>query len=131
MIETKPGEAWSTYTINDCVKVLLKHSTNPRKLRNQRGGLSWTFVLSRDQLKQLQVSRLYLALVCGQRLAKGKMEVCLLTPDEVAKLFDLSSDGQQSVTVKVIPERSLWVSSVKDEIVVSRNAVENWDIPGS
>jgi hypothetical protein len=32
MIKTRPGEAWSAYTINNEVELFLKHSTMPSKL---------------------------------------------------------------------------------------------------
>jgi len=133
MIETRPGEAWSIYKLNDAVKVLVKHSRTPRKLKRDRAGASWPFSFSRDQVLQLRSKDAWVALVCGaDRVGDAKMEVCLLKPEEVGQLLDVQSEVQQSVTVKYLPGKRLRVSSARwDELVVPRNRVENWEVPGS
>ncbi len=135
MIETRPSEAWSTYVINNELRLLVKHSASPRKLkRERRGARSWTFVFSRDQLRQLEKPHVWVALVCGaHRFPRSRMEVCLIDPTEVAELIDQAADTQQSVIVRYLgPRKSLRVSSTKvDELVVARNRVEKWEIPGS
>jgi hypothetical protein len=131
MIETKPGEAWSTYRINDAVNVLIKHSTNPRKLKRNGGGLSWQFVFSQDQLSQLRQHGVWVALVCGAAQAGHLMEICVIDPGQIAQLIDLASREQQSVTVKYFPGKSLRASSARTEIIIPRNRLGTWAIPGS
>ena len=92
MIETRPGEAWAVYTINDAVDLFLKHSTSARTLTREPGGFSWQFAFSPEQVNQIherQVSRqVYVALVCGQSDVKqGKMQICFLHPDQLAQLI--------------------------------------------
>ena len=134
MIETKPGESWSAYTLNGEITLILKHSATPRPLKRDRGAFRWQFTLGADQIKQLSAANSWLGLVCGSpRLGrKAPMEVCLLGPDDIDRLIDKSSLAQQSIHVKYLPGKSLRASSPKlDELVVPRNRLDTWDIPGS
>jgi len=135
MIETRPGEAWSAYTINNEVELFLKHSTKPGKLRREKGGLAWNFVVGTDQLRQIRESArpVYMALVCGdQKLKTSSMQVCLIDPDQLKQLVDLSAPSQQTVRIKFLPGKSLRVSSARvDEFIVARNRFEEWQVPGS
>ena len=135
MIETRPGDAWSTYRVNDEVSVLLKYSLNRRSLKREKAkAWQWQFVFSPDQMKQLQNAVTWYALVCGSKfLEDSDMEVCLLDPTQIAELLDLSSTSQQSLTVKRIEGKSLRASSPRlgEEMVVARNRVDTWNVPGS
>ena len=135
MIETRPGEAWSAYTINSEVELFLKHSTKPTKLKREKRALAWNFVFGTDQLRQIRESTrpVYSALVCGDRTLKtDTMQVCLLDPDQLKQLIDLTVSSQQSVHIKFIPGKSLRVSSAQaDEFIVPRNRFEEWEVPGS
>jgi hypothetical protein len=134
MIETKPGESWSAYTVNNEVTLILKHSARPRKLKRERGSFRWQFTLGADQIQQLSGANSWLGLVCGsQSIGKSApMEVCLLDPKDTERLVDKSSLVQQSIFVTYQPGKSLRASSPKiEEIVVPRNRLETWEIPGS
>lgn len=134
LIETRPTDSWSTYRINDEVNVLLKHSVNPQARKREKGALVWQFVFSPDQMKQLAQAGTWAALVCGApKLGTAEMDVCLLDPDRIAQLLDISKTNQQSLTVKRLPGKSLRVTSVRvgDDVVISRNRLDEWAVPGS
>jgi len=137
MIETRPSELWSAYTLNDEVDLFIKHSTKPRDTVRGGQGRSWSFVFGPEQVKQMAASkarrRLYAALVGGSTLVKDSGRcVCLLTPREIEQLLDLSSSSQQTVTVKLIPGKNLRVYRDRTEkLKVPQNRLEKWEIPGS
>lgn len=100
----------------------------------REGALVWQFVFSPDQMKQLAQPGTWCALVCGApKLGTTEMDVCLLDPERIGQLLDISKTSQQSLTVKRLPGKSLRVSSVRvgDEIVISRNRLDEWAVPGS
>ena len=109
MIETRPPEAWAVYTLNDEVELYVKYSTAVRDLKTKPGSFSWTFVFGSDEVAKLSelsaVRDVYAALVCGRKAIsrKEKMHVCLLTPEELARLIDLEDHTPQSTTVRYIP----------------------------
>jgi hypothetical protein len=133
MIETRPADAWSTYRINDAVSILLKHSTRLRPLRRKRGAAAWSFVFSTDQIEQLSKQGTWAALVCcSSKIGRNKMETCLLDPDQLNRLLDLTAKTQQSITVKRLPGKRLRVVSPRTrDLVVARNRIETWRVPGS
>jgi hypothetical protein len=65
LIETRMDDSWSTYTINDQVRLLVKHSLNPRKLSRVKNGRAWSFVFSKNQVAQATVDGTYITLICG------------------------------------------------------------------
>jgi hypothetical protein len=133
MIETRPSDAWSTYRINDQVNVLIKHSLNPRSLTREKGK-AWQFVFSPEQMRQIRIPSTWGALVCGGKTVGGsEMEVCLLAPEQLAELLDVSSNEPQSVTVKRIEGKGLRAQSplMKNDLVVPRNRIDTWVVPGS
>jgi hypothetical protein len=134
MIETKPGESWSAYTVNGEITLILKHSTTPRRLKRVRGSSRWQFTLSVEQIQQLSGANSWLGLVCGSPKIgmKAPMEVCLLDPNDIDRLVDKSSRAPQPIFVKYLPGKSLRVSSPKsEEFVVPRKRLDTWEIPGS
>jgi len=134
MIETKPGESWSAYTVNGEITLILKHSATPRKLKRERGSFRWQFTLGAEQIQQLIGANSWLGLICGSpNIGKrAPMEVCLLDPKDIESLIDKSSLVQQPIFVNYQPGKSLRASSPKsEEIVVPRNRLDTWEIPGS
>jgi hypothetical protein len=137
MIETRPGEMWSAYTINDEVDLFIKHSTTPRNVARGRGGRSWPFVFGLKQLQQMAQSGakrpVWVALVCGSRDAKDDdMQVCLLHPSQMAQLVDTSVGAQQTVTVRYVPRGKLRVfKGRREHCLVSQRRLDEWDVPGS
>lgn len=132
MIETRSADSWSTYRVNDEVRLLIKHSLTGRSLKREAAKV-WSFVFSPDQIRQLQEPGTWAALVCGSKIIGGTdMEVCLLEPSELASLIDLSTTTQQSAMVKRLDGKGLRVSSSRiDERIVNRNRLDVWDVPGS
>lgn len=137
LIETRPGQNWSTYTLNDTVDLFVSHSKSPRSVSRGGGGTSWSFVFSANQLRQMNpVSRgrsVYVALVCGKAtLSPGDMEVCLLDPDQVRDLVDFNAP-QQSVTVRK-PHGRGQLRVFKDRrarYLIAQSRLDKWEIPGS
>lgn len=137
LIETHPKDTWSKYMVsygfND-VPLLIKHSTNQRKLKRKRGACAWTFVFSPDQLRQLRPDKsgkpAYVALVGGSnKLKNTRMQACLLKPKEIQSVVDLQSPKQASLTVHYLPRKKLCVLYGRKEIfLVSQNRLEEWDL---
>ncbi|RMG40105.1 MAG: hypothetical protein D6725_04040 [Planctomycetota bacterium] len=135
LVETRPKENWSTYTLNDTVDLLISYSRQPRPLSRQ-GGTSWTFVFSENQLRQLDPSRrgrpVWAALVCGRKsIDRGDMHICLLDPDQLPQLLDFCGPPQ-SLTVRAPGDRrSLRVfKDRRERFVVPQSRIDRWEIPG-
>ena len=137
LVETKPGESWSTYTLNDAVDLLVTHSKGPRPVSRGGGGTSWSFVFSTNQLRQMNPAHskrpVWVAMVCGRKSpADGEMQVCLLDPDQIAEVIDFSS-AQQSLTVRK-PSGKGKLRVFKDrheKFLVAQSRLDNWDVPGA
>ena len=132
MIETQSADSWSTYRVNDEVRLLIKHSLSGRSLKTEKAKV-WSFVFSPDQMRQLQETGTWAALVCGAKTVGGTdMEVCLLDPGQLATFLDLGSAGQQSMMVKRLDGKGLRVSSGRSaERIINRNRLDVWEVPGS
>lgn len=140
MIETNPQQAWAAYIINEEVTLYVKYRTGPHTLSRKQGGQSWAFVFSPSEMEKIRAleneKQVYLALVCARKLiASGDcgMRTCLLDPDRLHRTIDTASRSQQTITVKSIPGRSLRVSgsASSEPVVISRNALDRWTVPGS
>ena len=132
MIETRATDSWSTYRINNEINLVAKHSLNPRKLARVKGGISWSFVFSKSQMKQVASSDAWAALICGAAKLTAPMGICLLNPDEIRTLLDTSIMDQQSLTVRSEPRKQFRVKSSRaDELLVPVGRVQEWDVPGS
>jgi len=140
MVETNPQQAWAAYEINDEVTLYIKYRTGPHTLSRGEGGQSWAFVFSSSELEKIQAlkskKQVYLALVCGKKAITGGdcgMRTCLLDPDKLRRIIDVTATGRQTVTVKSMPGKSLRVSgsSTTKPLIVSRNELDTWIVPGS
>lgn len=134
LVETRPEENWSTYTLNDAVNLLVTHSKKPRAGAQ---GTSWTFVFSRNQLRQLDPDTgmfpAWAALVCGRKVpSEGDIHVCLLDPDQLRDLIDFSS-AHDSVTIHK-PSGKGELRVIKDRQIkfrVAQSRIDTWELPGS
>jgi len=137
MIETHPSEAWSSYVINDEIRLMIKHCTKQRKLKREPGSVSWTFVFGADQLRQLRPDdsgrSVWAALVGGGRDVKeDAMQICLLDQEEIQQVLDLRATKPASLTVRYVPGKQLRVMRQhKCAFHVPQGRLEKWEIPGS
>lgn len=138
LVETRPGQNWSTYTLNDSIDLFITHSRTPRDVERSGGGTSWTFGLSENQIRQLRPRPggsgrpVWAALVCGRKdLGTGEMYVCLLDPEQVASV--ISEDvGSQSLTVRKPTRGMLRVfKDHQERFKVSASRLETWEVPGA
>ncbi len=137
LIETKPGESWSTYTLNDSVDLLVTHSKNPRQVTRNGGGTSWRIVFSQNQIRQMNPTKacrpVWVAMVCARKTpTEGDMQVCLLDPEQIDNIIDFSA-AQQALSIRnpgggkqlrVIKDR-------KEKFKVPQSRLDNWNVPGS
>ncbi|MBW1728911.1 MAG: hypothetical protein JRJ62_15375 [Deltaproteobacteria bacterium] len=136
MIETRPAESWSTYTLNDAVDLFITYSKAPRPYSRSGGGTSWTFPFSDKQLQQINKIHdrdVYIALVCAKsNLKNSDVPVCLLKPEEIEKIVDVS-EAHQSITVRLPRGRGQFriLKERKEEFLVPKLRLEKWDVPGS
>lgn len=137
LIETRPSESWSTYTLNDTVDLFISHSKTSRTISLSRGGgTSWSFPFSPNQLRQINENLnrpVFVALVCGRPSPlKGEMQVCLLDPEQIAEIFDKTS-VQQSITIRKPGNRGRLrvFKNRQQRFLIPRSRLDNWDVPGS
>lgn len=137
LVETQASQDWSTYTLNDEVNLLVSHSRSPRQYRRGGGGTSWQFVFSENQMRQIgspvNEKPVWLALVCAAKeFVPSDICVCLLDPDQIAKIIDLSSSSQNVTIRKPAGQAQLRVVENRREVFkVPRSRIENWEVPGS
>jgi hypothetical protein len=134
LIETRPSDLWSTYRVNDELNLLLKYSTSPKSPKSEKGVMAWQLVFSSDQMKQLAIPGTWAALVCGSReLRSNEMEICLLDAGQLAQLLNLDLPWPHSLHVRRVSNKGLRVGPTKAgrDMVVARNRLEKWTVPGS
>ena len=138
LVQTRPDDNWAVYTLNDEIDIFIKHCTSPRENIRAEGGLSWTFTFNQEHIKELRELKekrpISLALVCGQKnLSDGRMEICLIKPDELHEVINFDVDDQKSITVRYKKgAKKLRIYFERQEkLLVALNAIENWEIPGS
>ena len=132
LIEIRPTEDWQVYGIID-VDLFVKHRTGSISLVRRKGGHSWQFTFSPNEICRINKKDrpVYVALICGQQTIQDEMEICFLKPEQVKKIFPSNSEKPFSLTVRSEPGNSLRVvldRKVKD--IISRSAIEKWEIPG-
>jgi hypothetical protein len=137
LVETRPQESWSTYTLNDAIDLVVSHSTSPRVVSSTGGGTSWTFVFSRNQLRQMSPNTrgraVWVALVCGRRTLSGdQMHVCLLDPEQLVDVIDFKAD-QQGLTVRKPGGRGQLrvFKDRRERFLIPQSRIDSWVIPGS
>ena len=139
LVETDKSNAWAMYILNDEVIVYVKYSILPRFTKKEEKTV-WNFPFQSSELmkisKEKQKRPVYFALVCGFPAVNEakKMEVCLLEPSEIEKCIDIISDKSQTITVELIPRASLRAYGSKNplnKLIISRNKLDEWNIPGS
>ena len=136
LVETRPGENWSTYTLNDAVDLLVSHSKSPRSVARSGGGTSWTFVFSKNQLRQLSPTPegrpVWAALVCGRNTPSGgDMYICLLDPDQLAEVVEFTGEPQSLTVRKPAGKGKLRVFKDRHEkFLIAQSRLEKWKIPG-
>jgi len=141
LIETDPRKAWAAYILNDEVAMYAKYRTSPYALKRVEGGRVWNFQFGSDELTKIQKLKdrrsVYLTLICGRREIKGSdvsMHTCLVRPDEVSDLIEISSPDSQNIKVKYLPGKYFRVSGSKtdrDEVKIPRSRLGKWQVPGS
>ena len=132
LIETKPTEDWQVYGIID-VDLFVKHRASSTSLVRKKGGHSWQFNFSPSEISRINKKDkpVHVALICGQHSINKGMEICFLKPEQVKRIFPSEVSKSFSLTVKSEPGNSLRVIvDRKEKMIVSRTAIENWDIPG-
>ncbi|HRW99876.1 MAG TPA: hypothetical protein P5280_10315 [Cyclobacteriaceae bacterium] len=141
LVETDTRQSWAAYTINDSVIVYVKYAlTNREAVKENKTVWSFPFQPSEQKkMKELRKSKpVFVALICGLQDIKShnKMQVCLLEPDEIEKCISLTARSTQTISVENSPNRSLRAygtlnSADRQKLVVSRNKLDEWEIPGS
>lgn len=135
LIETDVKESWSQYQINAEISLFVKHSYTPKERKRERAS-AWSFSFTPKDIEQIREAngKAFVALVCGAKTVNVKeMDVCLLTPDQIAQLLNLEDKKMQPILVKAPNRKQLRVSSsrVEKEILVPQNAFDEWEVPGS
>ena len=133
LVEARPEEYWSVYTLNDEVHLVIKYRTRARKLSRDR--LSWAFVFSLDEVRQItslqQDKKTYIALVGGQRCIGETMEVGLLSDDEFMRLVRDNTKSSLSLTLRY--ERGHQLRLLHNRRIIykiPRSKLDTWNVPG-
>lgn len=128
LVETRPKESWSTYTVNDTVDLLVTHSKSDRRIKQDGGATAWTFPFSRNQLRQINGSErpVWVALVCGRKNPFARdMHIWLLDPEQISAVAP-------SVTVRKPTGRGQFrvFKDRYEEFRVPQSRLDNWQVPG-
>ena len=136
LVETKPKESWSTYTVNDEIDLLVTHSKSPRLIKRNGGATAWSFQFSQNQLRQMNPELcgrpVWVALVCGRRNPNhGDMHVCLLDPEQIGDAVDLAAQNP-SVTVRKPTGKGMFrvLRNRREKFKVSLSRLDKWKVPG-
>ncbi len=143
LVETDSKMAWAAYLVNDAVNVYVKYRLQNRATKKEQK-LVWSFVFSDEELYKIAelraVNPVWLALVCGLPKIESEslkaMQVCLLDPKQIDKCIDVGSGNCQVLTVEYKRGLSLRAfgprnSEEKQKLVVPRNRLDEWTVPGS
>ncbi len=144
LVETDAKQAWAAYRVNDEAIVYIKYRLKNRETKRERKWV-WSFAFSGAELAkiaELQTSKpVWVALVCGLRNIDAgslkKMQVCLLDAEQFD--FCLSSaqgNAPQTIRVEYKPCTSLRAygprnSEENRKLIVPRNRLDEWRVPGS
>jgi len=140
MFEFNADASSSAYIVNDEVSLYIKHSKSPRERQRKGYNCAWLFTFSPEHLAELRSlgadKAVYTAFVCADRdLENDCMQVCFLTPEELAQCIDVYAQEQQSLTVANIPRGKLrvWGSqkSSNEPLLISKNVLDKWEVPGN
>lgn len=138
MIETRTNDDWSVYTLNDVVELFIKYTTAQRKNARDDGGKAWSFGFSTEQVKKIrkmwETKDVFIALVGGGiNVKKDEMQVCLLLPEEVKKIFTFEDISSRAITLKSKAKQqySIFIDRKEWERKIPKNRIERWEIPGS
>jgi hypothetical protein len=138
LIERNTECLWGEYSLNDSVRLLVKHSKTPRENR-RNSGVSWNFQLNPHEIARLvsesdSMSN-WLGLVCGRGEIKKApaMQICLLFPEDLGLLLDGRTQGQAAaITVRSIPRKELIVFRDNLELLkVPASRITSCEVPGS
>ena len=97
LIETATQKSQSEYQINAEFSLFVKHSATPKERKRERAA-AWSFSFSPKDIGQIRErgDKAFVALVCGAKEMNPKdMEVCLLNPNQIARLIDLSREKRK------------------------------------
>ena len=140
LVETDTHNAWAAYTINDAVITYVKYALSPRQTRREEK-LVWRFTFQPAELEKIEQLReqkpVYTTLVCGlPEVESQEMQVCHLDADQIDTCIDLKAKKPQTLTVECRSGSSLRAYGAKntaerDKLVISRNKLDNWKVPGS
>jgi hypothetical protein len=143
LVETDSKKAWAAYRVNDEVNIYVKYRLQNRETKKEQK-LVWSFVFSDEELAKITelraVKPVWLALVCGlpeiTTESLKAMQVCLLDPVQIDGCINVGSSKSQALTVEYKPGASLRAygplnSEQKQKLVVSRNRLDEWTVPGS
>jgi hypothetical protein len=135
LIETKVGELWAAYKVNDAT-IHIKHSVTPRRRTRGEPATVWQFTLPASEVSKICApsgdwSEKFLVLVCGAKDVRfNAMQVCLLDSGQLAQLLDSGANRQQTISVVHTRNKSLRARSPRAEIIVPRNRLDKWVVPG-
>ena len=134
MVETRPKEHWSVYTVNDEIHVFIKYRGAARELDG--GRLAWSFNFSSETLEKIkslsQDKETYIVLVGGQRCVDEVMEVGVLSMKEFISIAGDGMDTSFSITMRYVPGKELRILRGHKEVCkVARNRADKWQIPGA
>jgi hypothetical protein len=143
LVETDAKKAWAAYRVNDEVNIYVKYRLDKRETKKDKK-MVWSFSLSGEELAKITelgtIKPVWLALVCGLRYIKPDslkaMQVCLLAPDQIRHCVDMTADKTQTIAVEYKPGESLRAygqlkPGEKQKLVVPRNRLDTWAVPGS
>jgi hypothetical protein len=124
----------SAYNLHG-VMIYIKTSKNG-KPQKRKGNLVWQFTFNPNNIQEItryiNQGKVQLCLVCAAQKIDDQMEIVFIENTDIQTCLDLTSSNSQWMRVSVRPGESLRVDGPNndgDPIIVSRNALDNWEVP--
>lgn len=135
LVETSET-SWCTYTINDSIALYMMYRNGVKTQKHIR----YTFNFDKKHMMEIKEyiengKSIKLALICiNEKLDKMNSEICMIDQEQLESLINIDSITNQSINVYLENGKSFRVDGTKTkskrEFTISRNAIDNIEIPG-
>lgn len=134
----KTDENLAVYTVSynsSDVEIFIKRSVNvlPIKKKKKVIGKYWNFPFTSDQISALQQlaknQNVAIILVCGAKLIKDKMEICLIKPEHFSKVMP-TIENEKTLKVERMGKNKMLRIFSSEEVIHKEdlNEMDRWPI---
>ena len=141
LFEFNADKSSAAYIVNDEVALYVKHSKTPQPRERKGYERFWVFNFSPKHLEEIRGfsadRTVCMVLVCGDTDLDNSddMQVCFLNTEEISTCINEQAKITQSISVADVKRGKLRVwgsrNSSKSPILIEKNRLESWDVPGN